>query len=336
MSEVKDLFRSASAKAKNAEYRNSNSKRLIDTFLDDELISAGPFFVVEKPHNSAVRCIHQLEDNALVSVAEDTLKIWHTSTGKLLKQVKWICYSSVQLRGDLMASSIKDKNENYCVSIWNIKTNKCLKEMPTRVRCGCLLTIKRNRSLVCGLSDGRILCFDSSTMKHLQTLISDGEIYCLCSLADGRLVSGGNSGTVDIWPIRKRKRKFQTTRRRMLGHNSFVWKLVELSNRVLASASDDTTIRIWNLTLGSCIRVLQGHSELVTITALSDGNLASGSLDGTLKVWDCITGECILTRFAYRRVFSIEEMDDGSIVTGGSNGEMAFWKTRNRLLVLNC
>ncbi|HRS14606.1 MAG TPA: WD40 repeat domain-containing protein, partial [Candidatus Bipolaricaulis sp.] len=57
---------------------------------------------------------------------------------------------------------------------------------------------------------------------------------------------------------------------------------------VLASGSDDGTIKLWDVTSGTGLRTLTGHTYPVNSVAFSpDGKtLASGSNDGTVLLWD--------------------------------------------------
>ena len=57
------------------------------------------------------------------------------------------------------------------------------------------------------------------------------------------------------------------------------------------SASDDQTLKVWDLGIGSAIQPLEGHSPSVYGVAVTpDGKWAlSASWDGTLKVWDLRT-----------------------------------------------
>ena len=66
---------------------------------------------------------------------------------------------------------------------------------------------------------------------------------------------------------------------------------------MVASGSEDQSIRLWRLRTGQCFKVLQGHAGSVKSVAFSpDGNsIASGSHDGTIKLWDLQTYECIKT-----------------------------------------
>ena len=61
-----------------------------------------------------------------------------------------------------------------------------------------------------------------------------------------------------------------------------------LSGNLLASASRDQTIRIWDVTTGYCVRTLKGHGEWVrSLSATIDGRwLLSTSSDHTSRMWD--------------------------------------------------
>ncbi|MEQ8959709.1 MAG: hypothetical protein RLP02_17590 [Coleofasciculus sp. C2-GNP5-27] len=81
------------------------------------------------------------------------------------------------------------------------------------------------------------------------------------------------------------------------GHSELVRSVaISPSGQILASSSNDQTIKLWNLPTGKLLYTLAGHSSMVTSVAFSpDGktlasssNLAVG--DGNIKLWDVETG----------------------------------------------
>ena len=62
---------------------------------------------------------------------------------------------------------------------------------------------------------------------------------------------------------------------------------------IVVSGSDDKTIKTWDITSGSCLSTLRGHTDFVTSVCFSpDGSkIVSGSEDKTILVWDAASGE---------------------------------------------
>ncbi|MHC5760025.1 protein kinase domain-containing protein [Nostoc sp.] len=91
--------------------------------------------------------------------------------------------------------------------------------------------------------------------------------------------------------------------------------------RILASGSDDKTIKIWNLNARLQTATLQGHSDWVYAIAISpDGQtLVSGSKDKTIKVWNLNTGKEIRTLLGHSSyVNSVAISPDGQTLVSGS------------------
>jgi WD40 repeat protein len=75
--------------------------------------------------------------------------------------------------------------------------------------------------------------------------------------------------------------------------------------------------KLWNVHLGTCLKVLEGHAnEVWSVTWSLDGQtLVSGSTDETIKFWDVETGVCIKT-FKSGRLYEGMNIKD---VTGITN-----------------
>jgi WD40 repeat protein len=78
---------------------------------------------------------------------------------------------------------------------------------------------------------------------------------------------------------------------------------VTLDGRRAISASDDKTLKLWDLETGAELRTLFGHTSIVTAVAVTpDGRRAiSASEDRTLKLWDLETGAEVRTLYGHTR-----------------------------------
>jgi WD40 repeat protein len=64
--------------------------------------------------------------------------------------------------------------------------------------------------------------------------------------------------------------------------------------KLVASASSDKTVRLWDSVRGTTRYTLSGHSDGVYSVVFSpDGKLlASETVSGTIRLWDTATGGC--------------------------------------------
>ncbi|KAF3407274.1 hypothetical protein DPV78_000139 [Talaromyces pinophilus] len=94
--------------------------------------------------------------------------------------------------------------------------------------------------------------------------------------------------------------------------------------KVLASGSNDKTVRLWDPATGTLQQTLEGHSNRVNAVAFSpDGKvLASGSNDKTVRLWDPATGTLQQTLEGHSHwVSDITFSPDGRLLATGSKSE---------------
>ena len=131
--------------------------------------------------------------------------------------------------------------------------------------------------------------------------------------------------------------------RSIVAHDNgmYIWGMEELSDASLATASNDHTIKIWNVTHGNLLRVLLGHVDKVyTVREHSSKNIISGSgiyilyiyiyiEDQTVKIWDPI-GNCLHTIDSFEApIWENMELPNDKVVSlspGSSISAIKIWE----------
>ena len=108
----------------------------------------------------------------------------------------------------------------------------------------------------------------------------------------------------------------------LVGHQSSVNSVAfSPDGSLLASGSDDNTVKLWVISTGQELRSLTGHIWPVFAVSFSpDGRLlASGSNDADVKLWDISTGMLVRTMSGHSTsVTSVAFSPDGRMLASGS------------------
>ena len=96
---------------------------------------------------------------------------------------------------------------------------------------------------------------------------------------------------------------------------------------LLASASEDNTVRLWDVETNTNIATLEGHERRVNAVAFSpDGRmLASAGGDGTVRLWNVESGQQKAALKGHEWVTSVAFSPDGTLLASGGDGTVRLW-----------
>ncbi|KAI1178683.1 WD40-repeat-containing domain protein [Nemania sp. FL0916] len=136
----------------------------------------------------------------------------------------------------------------------------------------------------------RVQLYSVRTRKPVKTFTRFGDNARSGDIRrDGRiLVAGDDSGKMQVFDVRSR-----AILKTWTDHRQPVWttKFAPTDMTTLMSASDDGTVRLWDLPSNESTAIFRGHDDYVRCGAFLPGTgsgnlLVSGSYDSTVRLWD--------------------------------------------------
>ncbi|CAH0515651.1 unnamed protein product [Peronospora belbahrii] len=197
--------------------------------------------------------------------------------------------------------------------------------------------------LVAGMPQNTIRVWDIASNEEGPAMTGhESEIYSLDYVND-LIVSGSGDRKVRLWDARNGQCK------KIFGNESggpsdgVTSVALSPDGRLLAAASLDKVVRIWETETAQLLDRLEGHSDSVYSIAFSpDGkNVISGSLDRNIMLWDvCAQGRTTTRpRMLFQGhkdfVLSVAYTPDGRwLMSGSKDRSVVFWDPRSSRSVL--
>jgi WD40 repeat protein len=177
----------------------------------------------------------------------------------------------------------------------------------------------------------RLWDIENNTLPLIEHPDHDDRVNAVTFSNDGRfLASGGSDGFINVWNMENLDELPVAT---IDAHKAGVEGLVfHPFQPILASASPDQTVGLWEVPSGKRIATLRGHtSEVKGLAFNSDGSLlASSGGDRTIRLWDMgnFSADPIVLDGHNNRVISLFfDSGTGRLFSGSADKTVRTWVT---------
>jgi eukaryotic-like serine/threonine-protein kinase len=209
---------------------------------------------------------------------------------------------------------------------------KVVKKINTGVRALCFSP--DNKALAVAATNKQIYFLNPKNGAEIKKINPGAACHHLCFSSDGLtlLLSLSNKSAI-LWDLDENK-----LARRFTGHSGAVRQALfkpRSDDQIIATASLDNTIRLWDRYNGRQILKLTGHaSDVFAIDFTKDGRfLASASDDGTIRLWDLQSGQQkrILTGSQGPVTALAFTNDDRALISATANRTVRLWAVNHGL-----
>jgi F-box and WD-40 domain protein CDC4 len=278
-----------------------------------------PSHVAFAAHPRHVITCLQFDEDKIITGSDDTLiHVYDTKTGKLRKKLEgheggvW----ALQYEGNMLVSGSTDRS----VRVWDIEKGLC-----TQVFYGHTSTVRCLQILM-----------PTETGRH-----PDGRR--IMQPAKPLIITGSRDSQLRVWrlPDAGSRRYIQTGPpandaecpyfiRILAGHGHSV-RAISAHADTLVSGSYDSTVRVWRISTGESLHVLQGHSQKVYSVVLDHkrNRCISGSMDSLVKIWDLDTGACLHTLEGHSLLVGLLDLRDDRLVSAAADSTLRIWDPEN-------
>ena len=164
---------------------------------------------------------------------------------------------------------------------------------------------------------------------------------------DSKTLATGTRDTIRIWDIREAadeetaeitstSEDYLSSQKDLKGHAGSVIGLdFNKENRLLASASKDKSVKVWDLKTGWDTLALKGHSGPVLSVSFTadDTKILTASLDSTIKIWDAASGGELSTVNIHEAAIYIPSVAvriGSTVASGGKDKTIKIWDVHSK------
>jgi len=278
-------------------------------------------------HTMGIRCL-QFDDNKLISGSLDkSLKVWNWRTGECIATYHGHSEGVVALHFD--SNILVSGSVDHTARVWNFQDRSVF---TLRGHTDWVNSVKidtASRTIFTASDDCTVKLWDLDTKKCIHTFEGHvGQVQQVLPLppefeadAEENPDQDSDAGSPDSHTSIPPPDDMQSMCIDHVGLFSSEPTRAQPPRYMLTSALD-STIRLWDVHSGRCIRKFFGHVEGVWAVAADTLRFVSGAEDRMVKVWDPRTGKCERTFTGHAGPVTCIGLSDSRMCSGGEDGEV--------------
>jgi WD40 repeat protein/predicted Ser/Thr protein kinase len=261
---------------------------------------------------------------------DKTVRLWDAATGEPCATLPHPSFVQGLAFGPDGTWLVTACHEDDRLRVWDVATARVRREIPFRSRYNLSVTVSPDGTRVAARDFNwdphiwRLSVFDIASGKSLFTTNGSSLAYS----PDGRWLAAVAADKKTVLLLDAQTHEIAA---RFSGHQNSVFQAAfSPDSRLLASCSQDRTVRLWQIGRDEC-RVLRGHTDEVYAVAFHpDGTrLATGGRDGAVWLWDVARGEEVVRLPGHKSyVWSLAFSKGGATLASGSGDTtIRLWNT---------
>lgn len=213
-------------------------------------------------------------EGGIVSGGMDTLVfLWDLRTGEVVTTMKGhssqVTGLALDGNGDIISSSmdctLRRWRDGNAVEVW--EAHKVAVQTVLKLPSGELFT---------GSSDSTIKLWKGRTCLHTFSGHAD-TVRCLAQMPGMGILSASHDGTIKLWALTGQPLL------EMFGHTSLVYSVDAHSSGLIASGSEDRSVKIWKD--GICVQSMEHPGCIWDVKFLDNGDVVTACSDGIVRIW---------------------------------------------------
>eukprot|EP00301_Raphidiophrys_heterophryoidea_P001782 c10845_g1_i4.p1 GENE.c10845_g1_i4~~c10845_g1_i4.p1 ORF type:complete len:628 (+),score=88.34 c10845_g1_i4:52-1935(+) len=152
-----------------------------------------------------------------------------------------------------------------------------------------------------------------------------------------RLISADFEGKMCFWEINNKTISPEPCESVLQDKGEPEWCVTCLPSQphLVVTGSGDRSLRVWDLSSNSCVRVLRGHTEKVwTVCSWSGDWVASAGRDQAIRIWDVVAGTClrVMPNVHSNTITSLRfSVIDGLMFSASRDARVKVWRVGGQL-----